>query len=115
KLQNDPYVIHRAGWGADYPDPDNFMKLFTSNSGNNHGRWKNARYDQLLELAAREIDDKKRVQIYDDAQRLLTDTDVAIVPLYWKAESTMLSTKFTGLEYTSMARMDLRNVKPAGK
>ena len=42
KLQNDPFVVHRAGWGADYPDPDNFMKLFTSNSGNNHGRWKNA-------------------------------------------------------------------------
>ena len=54
KLQNDPFVVHRAGWGADYPDPDNFMKLFTSNSGNNHGRWKNPRYDQLLEQAARE-------------------------------------------------------------
>jgi oligopeptide transport system substrate-binding protein len=115
KLQNDPFPVFRAGWGADYPDPDNFMKLFTSNSGNNHGRWKNPRYDQLLELAAREIDAKKRAQIYDDAQKLLTETDVAIVPLYWKAESTMLSPKFTGLEYNSMARMDLRNVKPGEK
>ncbi len=44
KLQTDPFVVHRAGWGADYPDPDNFMKLFTSNSGNNHGRWKNPKY-----------------------------------------------------------------------
>jgi oligopeptide transport system substrate-binding protein len=115
KLQNDPFPVFRAGWGADYPDPDNFMKLFTSNSGNNHGRWKNTRYDQLLELAARELDAKKRGKIYDDAQKLLTEIDVAIVPLYWKAESTILSPKFTGLEYNSMARMDLRNVKPAGK
>jgi len=91
------------------------MKLFTSNSGNNHGRWKNPKYDQMLELAARELDAKKRGQIYDEAQKLLTETDVAIVPLYWKAESTMLSPKFTGLEYNSMARMDLRNVKPAAK
>ena len=60
KLQNDPFVVHRAGWGADYPDPDNFMKLFTSNSGNNHGRWKNPRYDQLLEHAAREQRRAKR-------------------------------------------------------
>jgi oligopeptide transport system substrate-binding protein len=111
KLQNDPFPVFRAGWGADYPDPDNFMKLFTSNSGNNHGRWKNARYDQMLELAAREVDSKKRSQIYDDAQKLLTETDAAIAPLYWKAESTMLSPKFTGLEYTSMARLDLRNVR----
>jgi oligopeptide transport system substrate-binding protein len=115
KLQNDPFPVFRAGWGADYPDPDNFMKLFASNSGNNHGRWKNSRYDQLLELAARELDAKKRTKIYDEAQKLLTEIDVAIVPLYWKAESTILSPRFTGLEYNSMARMDLRNVKPAGK
>ena len=114
-LQNDPFPVFRAGWGADYPDPDNFMKLFTSNSGNNHGRWKNRRYDELLETAARELDAKKRGKIYDDAQKLLTEVDVAIVPLYWKAESTVLSPKFTGLEYNSMARMDLRNVKPVAK
>jgi oligopeptide transport system substrate-binding protein len=115
KLQNDPFPVFRAGWGADYPDPDNFMKLFTSNSGNNHGRWKNSRYDELLEIAARELDPKKRGKIYDDAQKLLTEIDVAIVPLYWKAESTILSPKFTGLEYNSMARMDLRNVKLVAK
>ncbi len=107
--------MFRSGWGADYPDPDNFMKLFIANSGNNNGRWKNPRYDQLLELAARETDAKKRAQIYDDAQKLLTETDVAIVPLYWVAEATLLSPKFTGLEYTSMARLDMRNVKPASK
>ena len=115
KLQNDPFPVFRSGWGADYPDPDNFMKLFTSNSGNNHGRWKNPRYDQLLELAARELDPKKRTQIYDDAQKILTETDAAIVPLYWKAEATILNPKFTGLEYNSMARMDLRHVKPASR
>ena len=113
KLQTDPFVVHRSGWGADYPDPDNFMKLFTSNSGNNHGRWKNPNYDQLLDQAASESDNAKRTQLYDQAQRLLTETDAAIAPLFWRAEATMLSPKFTGLEYNSMARMDLRNVKPA--
>ena len=113
KLQTDPFVVHRSGWGADYPDPDNFMKLFTSNSGNNHGRWKNPKYDQLLDQAASESDNAKRTQLYDQAQRLLTETDAAIAPLFWRAEATMLSPKFTGLEYNSMARMDLRNVKPA--
>lgn len=113
KLQTDPFVVHRAGWGADYPDPDNFMKLFTANSGNNHGRWKNSKYDQLLDQAASESDSAKRTRLYDEAQRLLTETDAAIAPLFWKAEATMLSPRFTGLEYNSMARMDLRNVKPA--
>ena len=115
KLQNDPFVVHRAGWGADYPDPDNFMKLFTSNSGNNHGRWKNPKFDQLLEQAARESDNAKRTRIYDEAQRILTEIDAAIVPLYWKSEPTVLSPRFTGLEYNAMARMDLRNVRAARK
>jgi oligopeptide transport system substrate-binding protein len=112
KLQNDPFPVFRSGWGADYPDPDNFMKLFTSDSGNNNGRWKNPEYDQLLEQAARETDVSKRSELYDQAQKLLTETDAAIVPLYWLAEATMLSPKYTGLQYNSMARMDLRHVRP---
>ncbi len=113
KLQNDPPHIFRLGWGADYPDPDNFMKLFTSDSGNNHTRWRSRRYDQLLDLAAREMDDRKRRKLYDEAQKILCETDLPIVPLFWTAETTLLNPRFTGLELNSMARMDLRHVKSA--
>jgi oligopeptide transport system substrate-binding protein len=111
KLQNDPPHVFRLGWGADYPDPDNFMKLFTSTSGNNNTRWKNPRYDQLLELAARELDTKKRLKLYDEAQRILVETDLPIIPLFWTSESTVLNPRFTGLQFNSMARMDLRHVR----
>jgi len=73
------------------------------------------RVDQFREQAAQELDSKKRARLYDDAQKLLTESDAAIVPLYWKSEATLLNPKFVGLEYNSMARMDLRNVKPATK
>jgi oligopeptide transport system substrate-binding protein len=115
KLQNDPFPVFRAGWGADYPDPDNFMKLFTAASPLNYSRWKNPRYDQLLEKAARELDSKKRIQLYDDAQKLLTETDMPIVPLFWRAETTVLNPRFSGLEFNSMARLDLRRVRPAAR
>jgi oligopeptide transport system substrate-binding protein len=113
KLQNDPFPVFRDGWGADYPDPDNFMKLFTSNSGNNHPRWKNNRYDQLLESAAREWDVNRRVKLYDEAQRILCEIDLPIVPLYWRVETTVLNPRFTGLEINSMGRLDLHHVRPA--
>jgi oligopeptide transport system substrate-binding protein len=113
QLQNDPPALFRLGWGADYPDPDNFMKLFTANSGNNHTRWMNKKFDQLLEQAAREPDPKKRSKLYDAAQKILCETDLPIMPLFWEAESTLLNPHFTGLDLTSMARMDLRNVRPA--
>ncbi len=111
KLQNDPPPVFRDGWGADYPDPDNFMKLFTSNSGNNHPRWKNSRYDQLLDQAAEEMKEQKRARLYDEAQKLLCEIDVAIIPLFVRVESTLLNPRFTGLEYNSMERLILRDVR----
>jgi oligopeptide transport system substrate-binding protein len=113
RLQNNPPDVFRMGWGADYPDPDNFMKLFTANSGNNNTRWKNPRYDQLLEQAARELDAGRRAKLYDQAQTILCETDFPIVPLFWSSENTLLNPRFTGLELNSMARLDLRSVRPA--
>jgi len=115
KLKTDPPHIYRSGWGADYPDPDNFMKLFTSLSGNNDTRWKNPRYDQLLESAAREFDEKRRIRLYNEAQRILCETDVPIMPLFTTTEHTVLNPRFTGLEFNSMARLFLREVRPASR
>jgi oligopeptide transport system substrate-binding protein len=87
------------------------MKLFTSFSGQNYSRWKNARYDQLLEQAAREMNEQKRVRLYNEAQKLLCEVDVSIVPLFNTAESTVLNPRYTGLEYNSMSRLLLRDVR----
>jgi oligopeptide transport system substrate-binding protein len=87
------------------------MKLFTANSGNNNTRWKSAKYDQILEQAAREFDSEKRVKLYDEAQKIRCETDLPIMPLFWTAETTVLNPRFTGLEFNSMARMDLRHVR----
>ena len=113
QLQSNPPALFRLGWGADYPDPDNFMKLFTADSGNNNTRWKSKEYDQLLAQAARELDVKRRTQLYDAAQKILCETELPIMPLFWEAESTLLNPHFTGLEFNSMARMDLRHVRRA--
>ena len=82
ELGNDPPQVFRLGWGADFPDPDNFMNLFTSYSENNHTRWGNPRYDDLVERAAREPEPGPRQRLYDEAQRLLVEEDVPMVPLF---------------------------------
>ena len=97
QLQNNPPAIFRLGWGADYPDPDNFMKLFTANSGNNHTRWKNKKYDQLLELAARELDTRKRAKLYDEAQKILAKP-ICRSCRYFGSPKHLLNPHFTGLE-----------------
>jgi oligopeptide transport system substrate-binding protein len=112
RLNNDPPHVFRLGWGADYPDPDNFMKLFTSSSGNNSTRWRNPAYDRLVGEAAREWDPSKRVALYREAQRILCETDVPIMPFFTTVETTLLSPRFAGLQLNSMARLALRDVRP---
>jgi oligopeptide transport system substrate-binding protein len=91
------------------------MKLFTSLSGNNQTRWRNPRYDRLVEEAAREWDMGKRTKLYDEAQRILCESDLPIMPLFTTVETTLLNPRFTGLQMNSMARLALREVRPASR
>lgn len=97
-INTDPPEIHRAGWGADFPDPHNFMNLFECNSGNNRTQWCNDKYDQLVENAAQEIDHLKRKAIYDKAQEILTEEDVPIAPFLISIQQSMVKPYVAGLK-----------------
>ena len=111
RLLTDPPDIFRLGWVADYADPENFMRVFTAGSGNNHTGWKNAHFDALVQLAARETDSDKRSALYRKAQQILCQTDAPIVPLFNTVEFTVLRPRFTGLEYTRMSRIHLGGLR----
>lgn len=80
-LKIDPPPLYILGWGADYPDPDNFMTLFTGTSGNNHTGWKNEIYDALIIRARAEVDPSIRKSLYDRAQEILLEEECVIVPI----------------------------------
>ena len=83
-LDQDPPQIFRLGWCYDYPDADNFAKgVFRSDSGNNHTRWKNPKYDALVDKAGEETDPQKRHDLYVEAEKILVVEDAAIAPIYW--------------------------------
>ncbi len=110
RLHLDPPPLYRLGWGADFPDPDNFMNLFLSNSGNNHLRWSNRRYDELVALGPGIRDPLKRQAIYDEAQRILTETDAAIIPLFFRVQNLLLKPYVRGLEMNSMELLYLKRL-----
>lgn len=101
-LKTDPPALFRLGWGADYPDPDNFMNLFTAESGNNHTRWGNRRYDELIKRASVEQDLNKRQAMYDEAQSILTEWEVPIMPLFIVAQNLLIKPYVKGLEINAM-------------
>lgn len=114
RLKTDPSHIFRLGWVADYPDPENFMNVFTQTSGNNRTQWHSPRYDALVRRAGRETRPAERAALYARAQVLLCERDTPIVPLFNTVELTVLSPEFTGLRYTPMSRLILRGVRPLG-
>lgn len=97
-LDIDRPPFFRAGWGADYPDPHNFMNLFTCNSGNNETGWCNTTYDQLIEKAAEITDPQNRIKLYNEAQKLLTEVDAPIAPFINSIQQSMIKPYVRGLE-----------------
>ena len=110
-LKNDAPQIFRLGWGADFPDPDNFMNLFISESGNNRLRWSNLRYDALVAQGASERDLKKRQAIYDEAQAILTETDVPMISLFISPQNLLVKPYVLGLQLNVMDILYLKNIR----
>jgi oligopeptide transport system substrate-binding protein len=110
ELAVSPPPVYRLGWGADFPDPDNFMNLFTSYSANNNTRWGSARYDELIEQAASESDPRRRQRLYDEAQVILCEQEAPIAPVFMAAINAVVAERVEGLELNPLGILFLDRV-----
>ena len=110
RLHTDAPPLFRMGWLADYPDPDNFLNLMTSYSENNYTGWKNKKYDELIEQGASTMDKAKRKAIYGEAQKLLTEVDTPVVPIYSDVRPILLSERVQNFPQNSMNRWIFKGV-----
>ncbi len=77
------YQMTTGGWGADYPDPQNWLpELFGTTGGNNSYNYSNPKVDDLFKQAAVEQDNTKRLALYTQAEKMIIDEDCAVGPLY---------------------------------
>ena len=82
--------MFRIGWGADYPDPENFLDiLFHSESDNNHSGYNNLEVDSLLERARVERNREARFALYNQAEQMILD-DAPWIPLWHSGERNVL-------------------------
>jgi len=77
------YDISRSSWIGDYNDPNTFLDIFGSNNGNNRTGWKNAGYDRLLAEANRQVDPLVRKGLLREAEEILVEKELPMVPLYF--------------------------------
>ncbi len=67
------------GWRVDYPDPDNLLRVSSHRAW---AGWHNPAYVELIRQARRVADHARRVELYQQADKILIE-DAAIVPLVY--------------------------------
>lgn len=83
---NQPTTPHifRMGWCTDYPDANNWLyEVFHPENGINWNGWNNLEFAEAVDKAQRISDPAERRKLYHRAEQILTEEEVAIVPIYF--------------------------------
>jgi oligopeptide transport system substrate-binding protein len=91
------YTATRSAWIGDYVDPNTFLDMFITGSGNNRTGWSNKEYDDLL---LRKIPAAKspaeRLAGFHAAETILLD-EMPIIPIYIYSTQHLIKTQVKGL------------------
>ena len=83
RIETNPPEIFRVGWMGDLNDPNNYLReLFVSESQYNHGNFSNTEFDLLVDRAAEITDPAERQELYIQAERILCESEAALIPIY---------------------------------
>lgn len=108
----------RIAWIADYPDPENFLKLFygktvpednSAASFPNFSRFKNANFDAAYEKALATTDDDLRDQYYHQCDSILI-AEAAFMPIYYDEYIRLLQLNVRALPQNAMEYRDFSRV-----
>jgi peptide/nickel transport system substrate-binding protein len=86
KTGNGEHPMCVLGWSADYPDADNFLNVLLKLSGaderpaSNRSFYRNPATQKLLDEAAQNSDQAKRIELYKQAQQQIHE-DCPMIPL----------------------------------
>jgi oligopeptide transport system substrate-binding protein len=98
------FDIARAGWIADYSDPQNFLFLAQGdNKGLNYASYRNDAFDALMKKAAAEADLKARAATLREAEAILM-AEQPFAPLLFYSSKNLVSPKVAGFENNVLDR-----------
>jgi oligopeptide transport system substrate-binding protein len=79
-----------TGWGADYPDPQNFLTpLFSCAASNNKYSYCNPQFDAAAARGDAATDPTARLQAYAEAQGILVK-DTPVAPLFYRGRLVLV-------------------------
>ncbi len=95
--------LYLSVWGADYPDPQNFLSLqLRSGVRNNNGHFSSVDFDRLVAEADRlstRSEIERRLQLYAQAEQIAIDR-VGWLPLFYPRFNVLVHPRLEGLVLT---------------
>ncbi len=82
-VEKGEFQIGYMAWGADFNDPISMLSLLKSDAAAIGTGWVNPRYDELIDLAAKEMDSAKRLEYFKEAERILLYDEAALAPVVY--------------------------------
>ena len=76
------YTIAGCSWIGDYADPNTFLDLWMTGSGNNRAGWSNKQYDKLIKKASNAGNNRERYKLFRKAEDILME-QAPIIPLFY--------------------------------
>jgi oligopeptide transport system substrate-binding protein len=102
--QHGDFDVARAGWIADYKDPENFLALCKTGTGNNYAEYSDKAYDELMAAAAATAEPAERMKKLSEAEGVGVARDLCVLPLLYYGFHTVVSNKLKGWEDNVMDR-----------
>ena len=95
-LQEHDFQVARAGWIADYNDPENFLSLLRTTTGPmNYGQYDNADYDRLMAESDRTADSAARNALMHEAEVIML-SEMPLIPIYHYVSRNLVSPRIEG-------------------
>lgn len=115
KTNSGDYQMGYMVWGIDYNDPISMLELMTSNAGAIPTFWSNSEYDELIEQASKEMDEKKRVELYQKVEEILFQEGCALCPVVNESTHSFRYSYVKNASTTSFNSMGLKKVYTSGR
>ncbi|MDM8567852.1 ABC transporter substrate-binding protein, partial [Candidatus Halobeggiatoa sp. HSG11] len=88
-------------WCADYPDANNWLyDVFHPNKGLSWISWYNEEFVETIEKAQQIFDPQERKKLYQRAETILNEEEVAIIPIYFENTQFLVKPWVKGWENT---------------
>jgi len=126
RIESGKTLFWKSHWIADYPDPETFLTLLSGRHIPknmmdkpylNSMRYKSSTFDTLFANAMKELNDRKRMKLYLEADQIGID-DGAVIPVFYDENYRLLKPYVknfpaNAMEYRDMARVYFDKTKKA--